>query len=36
LVDEEHQTEKIDVRAYLALTDEFPLILGVVSTDMLQ
>jgi len=29
LVDEEHQTEKIDVHAYLALTDEIPLILGV-------
>jgi len=28
LVDEEHQTEKIDIHAYLALTDEIPLILG--------
>ena len=28
LVDEEHQTEKIDVHSYLALTDEIPLILG--------
>jgi len=28
LVDEEHQTEKIDVHTYLALTDEIPLILG--------
>ncbi|MGB2842730.1 MAG: hypothetical protein WBC40_09710 [Halobacteriota archaeon] len=28
LVDEEHQTEKIDVHAYLALTDEIPLILA--------
>ena len=28
LVDEERQTEKIDVYAYLALTDEIPLILG--------
>ena len=28
LVDKEHQTEKIDVYAYLALTDEIPLILG--------
>ena len=25
---ETHQTEKIDVHAYLALTDEIPLILG--------
>jgi len=28
LIDEENQTEKIDVHAYLALTDEIPLILG--------
>jgi hypothetical protein len=28
LVDEEEQTEKIDIHAYLALTDEIPLILG--------
>jgi hypothetical protein len=28
LIDEEHQTEKIDVHAYFALTDEIPLILG--------
>ena len=28
LVDEEYQTEKIDTHAYLALTDEIPLILG--------
>jgi len=28
LIDEEHQTEKIDVHSYLALTDEIPLILG--------
>jgi len=28
LVDEAHQTKKINVHAYLALTDEIPLILG--------
>jgi len=28
LIDEENQTEKINIHAYLALTDEIPLIIG--------